>query len=78
LNKVRTFINNLAKNFADYADIEEVTSVDEQIIPFKGQLGIKVYIKNKPKKWGVKVRNCLLHLPFCSLFCSLTNVSPDL
>jgi hypothetical protein len=45
----------LATNFASHAEVETITSVDEQMIPFKGQLGLKVYIKNKPKKWGVKV-----------------------
>ena len=25
------------------------------MIPFKGQLGLKVYMKNKPSKWGLKV-----------------------
>ncbi len=48
-------MNNLASNFARHAEIEAVTSVDEQMIPFKGQLGLKVYMKNKPKKWGVKI-----------------------
>jgi hypothetical protein len=52
---VREFLNNLASNFARYAEIETITSVDEQMIPFKGQLGLKVYMKNKPKKWGVKI-----------------------
>jgi hypothetical protein len=56
LFKVREFLSNLSINFAEHAVIEEVCSVDEQMIPFKGQLGIKVYMKAKPKKWGVKVR----------------------
>ena len=25
--------------------------IDEAMIPFKGQLGFKQYIKNKPTKW---------------------------
>ncbi len=52
---MREFLNNLASNFTRYAEIETITSVDEQMIPFKGQLGLKVYMKNKPKKWGVKI-----------------------
>ncbi len=43
------------ENFTHHAEIETVTSVDQQMIPFKGQLGLKVYMKNKPKKWGVKI-----------------------
>uniref|UniRef100_A0AAY4B9J0 PiggyBac transposable element-derived protein domain-containing protein n=1 Tax=Denticeps clupeoides TaxID=299321 RepID=A0AAY4B9J0_9TELE len=34
---------------------EENHSIDEQMIPFKGKIGMKQYIKNKPKKWGIKV-----------------------
>lgn len=56
LYKVRSYLSNLSSNFAEYADTEEVLSVDEQMIPFKGQLGLKVYMRNKPKKWGIKVR----------------------
>lgn len=35
--------------------LETYLSVDEQIIPFKGQINIKQYVKNKPKKWGIKI-----------------------
>jgi hypothetical protein len=28
--------------------------IDEQMIPFKGSLNIKQYIKNQPTKWGIK------------------------
>ncbi|KAI5629009.1 piggyBac transposable element-derived protein 3-like, partial [Silurus asotus] len=34
---------------------EENHSIDEQMIPFKGKIGMKQYIKNKPHKWGIKV-----------------------
>ena len=30
-------------------------SIDEAMIPYKGRLGFKQYIKNKPTKWGIKV-----------------------
>jgi len=29
--------------------------MDEQIIPFRGQLSIKQYVKGKPTPWGVKI-----------------------
>ena len=29
--------------------------VDEQMIPFKGQHSLKVYMKSKPSKWGYEV-----------------------
>jgi hypothetical protein len=39
----------------EHAEVEEVTSVDEQIIPYKGTFMLKVYMQNKPSKWGIKV-----------------------
>lgn len=35
--------------------IEGHLSVDEQMVPFKGQLNVKQYVKNKPQPWGVKL-----------------------
>lgn len=35
--------------------LETHLCVDEQIIPFKGRINIKQYMKNKPKKWGIKL-----------------------
>ncbi|XP_040072993.1 piggyBac transposable element-derived protein 2-like [Ixodes scapularis] len=36
-------------------DVEERLSLDEQIVPFKGRLDIKQYIRGKPNPWGVKI-----------------------
>lgn len=47
INRVR---NRLLK-----LPLEQNLCVDEQMIPFKGQLSIKQYIQNKPTKWGLKV-----------------------
>ena len=30
-------------------------SVDEAMIPFKGRLAFKQYMKDKPTKWGIEV-----------------------
>ena len=38
LYKIREFITNISQNFAKHADTEEILSIDEQIIPFKGKL----------------------------------------
>jgi hypothetical protein len=54
-SKVRELLTNLNKSFKENAEMEEIISVDEQMIPYKGTLGIKVYMKNKPSKWGIKV-----------------------
>ena len=55
LFKVRKFMQNICENFQKYADPEVVLSVDEQMVPFKGKHQLKVYMKNKPTKWGVKI-----------------------
>lgn len=55
LYKIRPLLNNCAANFEDCAEWEAVNAVDEQMCPFKGKLGIKVYIANKPIKRGVKI-----------------------
>ncbi len=30
-------------------------TIDEAMIPFKGRLRFKQYMKDKPTKWGIKV-----------------------
>jgi hypothetical protein len=55
LYKVRKLLDLLNKNFKANAAMEEVVSVDEQMIPFKGTVLLKVYMKNKPSKWGIKI-----------------------
>jgi hypothetical protein len=57
LYKVRQFLTSLNNSFKEHAEVEEVTSVDEQMIPYKGTFMLKVYMKNKPSKWGIKVRS---------------------
>ena len=39
---------------SEYNTHEEL-SIDEAMIPFKGRLSIKQYMKDKPTKWGIKV-----------------------
>jgi len=33
----------------------QAVTVDKAMIPFKGRLNFKQYMKNKPTKWGIKV-----------------------
>lgn len=54
LFKIRPFINDLRHNFTA-VEPEELNSVDEIMIPFKGRCALKQYMKNKPHKWGIKV-----------------------
>ncbi|XP_065292667.1 piggyBac transposable element-derived protein 3-like [Dermacentor albipictus] len=52
--KVRPFLELIRKRCLELA-VEEECSIDEQMIPFKGQLSIKQYVKGKPSPWGIKV-----------------------
>lgn len=52
--KVRPIIHSFEKRCEELS-IEENLCIDESIIPFKGKLVIKQYIKGKPNPWGVKV-----------------------
>lgn len=52
--KVRDFYNAI-RNRCSELQLETNLCVDEQIIPFKGQINIKQYLPKKPKKWGIKL-----------------------
>lgn len=52
--KVRPLLTSF-KQRCHNITLEERLCIDEQIIPFKGKLDIKQYVKGKPKPWGVKV-----------------------
>lgn len=52
--KVGPFLELIRKRCLEQA-LEQECSVDEQMIPFKGQLSIKQYVKGKPSPWGIKV-----------------------
>ena len=51
--KIRPLVNYFDKRCEELT-IEEQLCIDESIIPFKGQLVVKQYIKGKPNPWGVK------------------------
>lgn len=50
---VRPLIDSI-RNRCLEKEVEEFVCIDEQIIPFKGRLNIKQYVKGKPSPWGVK------------------------
>ena len=54
LFKVRPFVDSMKPSFQEI-EVEEYNSVNELIIPFKGQSSLKHYIRNKPHKQGIKV-----------------------
>ena len=54
LYKVRDLLDILSRQFqSNYTPTEYIT-IDEAMIPFKGRLGFKQYMKDKSTKWGIK------------------------
>jgi hypothetical protein len=47
LFKVRPIVDSIKSSFQE-TEVEEYNSVDELIIPFKGQSSLKQYVRNKP------------------------------
>jgi hypothetical protein len=52
--KTRPLID-IVRKFCLELPLEENLSIDEQIVPFKGNLSIKQYMKGKPSPWGIKI-----------------------
>ncbi|KAI4467853.1 transposase is4 [Holotrichia oblita] len=52
--KVRPLYNAIRSRCQELPH-EPYLSIDEQMIPFKGQLNVKQYVKGKPCPWGVKL-----------------------
>ena len=53
--KVRKFLDLIVPLFESEYSTQENVSIDEAMIPFKGRLRFKQYMKDKPTKWGIKV-----------------------
>ena len=58
LFKVRKYSDLITPNLESEYNPHEPLSVDEAMIPFKGRLGFKQYMKDKPTK-GVRVHTSL-------------------
>ncbi|KAJ8966768.1 hypothetical protein NQ314_003322 [Rhamnusium bicolor] len=65
--KVRP-IADLFTNRSKMLELEQNTCIDEQMIPFKGKINIKQYIKNKPSPLVIK----------CYLLCGASGIMYDL
>lgn len=52
--KLRPWLDGIT-NSLKHLPQEEMSAVDEIMVPFKGRSNIKVYMKNKPHKWGFKL-----------------------
>ena len=55
LFKVRCFVDLVTNQFQANYTLHQAVTIDEAMIPFKGRLTFKQYMKNKPTKWGIKV-----------------------
>ena len=55
LFKVPHFLDMFSSAFDQEYNLHQQCSVDEAMIPFKGRVGFKQYMKDKPTKWGIKV-----------------------
>ena len=55
LFKFRYMIDNVRRSFKEHYVPHEHILVDEAMIPFKGRLSFKQYMKDKPVKFGIKM-----------------------
>lgn len=54
LHKIQPVVEKLVHNFQCMYEPTEVVCIDESLIPFRGRLVMRQYIKNKRHKYGVK------------------------
>ena len=55
LFKVRSLLDIVVPHFQNEYSLHQECAIDEAMIPFKGRLALKQYMKDKPTKWGIKV-----------------------
>jgi hypothetical protein len=55
LYKLQYFINLLKDKYRNCINPEQHISLDEGTCPFKGRVKFRVYNKDKPNKWGIKM-----------------------
>lgn len=55
LYRVREFLNIVSPNISTEYKLSRDISIDETMVPHKGRLSFKQYIKNKPTQWGIKL-----------------------
>jgi len=52
--KVRPLYNSIKKRCNELHIVKNLC-IDEQMVPFKGRLGLKQYMRGKPSPWGIKL-----------------------
>ena len=55
LYRVRDFLNIVSQNVSREYKLAHEISINETMVPHKGKLSFKPYIKRKPTKWGIKL-----------------------
>ncbi|GFO01250.1 PiggyBac transposable element-derived protein 4 [Plakobranchus ocellatus] len=55
VHKIRPFITHLNDKFKELYSLGQNVCIDEAMIPFKGRSRFRVYMKDKPTKWGFKL-----------------------
>ena len=55
LAKVRTYLNLMQRNFLRFGVFSEHLSIDEQMVPYYGHFSTKMFMQNKPVKFGMKI-----------------------
>lgn len=53
--RVREFLNLILRNSQQLYRLDREITIDETMVPHKGRLSFKQYIKNKPIRWGIKL-----------------------
>ena len=54
LYKVQTYVDLITTQFTANYTLHQPVTIDEAMIPFKGCLTFKQYMKNRPMKWEIK------------------------
>ncbi|CAK9833715.1 PiggyBac transposable element-derived protein 4 [Anthophora retusa] len=55
LSKVEFILNELNSNFKKYYDPTEMLCIDESIMPFRGRIVFRQYMKQKRHRYGIKI-----------------------
>ena len=53
--RIRNFLTIISRNVEREYRLSRDISIDETMVPHKGPLSFKQYIKNKPTRWGIKL-----------------------
>ena len=55
LHKVKPVYNHLRKVFKEVLVPERRIAIDEAMCPWRGRASMRVYMKDKPQRWGIKL-----------------------